>query len=98
MTWGLLGGIVALSGWQAALVWLIDSHWPEMGEAMRRTYVEGLLRQLAWMTGLQGMLAAGMVLIARGGSMKMSVSRDGATIEAEAEGGAARDLAKETTI
>jgi hypothetical protein len=95
MTWGLLGGVVALTVAQAAIILLLHAHWTE---DRAEQLIGGLFWHLGFLTALQALFGFGLVAIARGGSMTLSVSRDGATITSEATGSAARELATGTNL
>lgn len=99
MTWGLLGGVIALTG---LLWWLLGSaeaHWrADLPTELQARYIDGLFTIAKLLVGLMALLAFGVVAIARGGALTLKFTREGVEVEASASGGAARALAKETSI
>jgi hypothetical protein len=99
MTWGMLLGIIVLCVMIAGGAWILESHWHEhLSEDLQAQLIKSAFRVIYLLIGLQALFAFGVVAIARGGALKMKVTRDGVEIDAEATGAAARDLAKETTL
>ena len=94
MTWGMLGGMVALT---LVLLWVIhiaDGHFDRDGLAQVQVAIVGGLFDVAYaVIALAALLAVGMVAIARGGSMEAKLSRDGVSISLTAEGAAAAKAA-----
>ena len=81
MTWGMLGGMVALT---AVLLWIIhlaDGHFDRHDLGQVQVAIVGGLFDVAYaVIVLSALLAVGMVAIARGGSMEARLSRDGVSI------------------
>jgi len=94
MTWGMLGGMVALT---VVLIWIVrmvDGHFDRDGLGQVQLAIVGGLFDVAYaIIALSALLAVGMVAIARGGSMEAKLSRDGASISLSAEGAAAAKAA-----
>ncbi|WP_309661922.1 hypothetical protein [Sphingomonas sp.] len=94
MTWGMLGGMVALT---CTLLWIVhtaDGHFDRNGLAPVQMAIVGGLFDVAYaVIGLSALLAVGMVAIARGGSMEARLSRDGVSISLSADGAAAAKAA-----
>lgn len=94
MTWGMLGGMVALT---VVLIWIVhiaDGHFDRDGLGQVQLAIVGGLFDVAYaVIALSALLAIGMVAIARGGSMEAKLSRDGASISLSAEGAAAAKAA-----
>lgn len=94
MTWGMLGGMVALT---VVLLWVVhrvDGHFDREGlGAVQLAIVGGLFDVAYAVIALSALLAVGMVAIARGGAMEARLSRDGASIVLSAEGAAAAKAA-----
>jgi len=94
MTWGMLGGMVALT---LVLIWIVrmvDGHFDRDGLGQVQLAIVGGLFDVAYaVIALSALLAVGMVAIARGGSMEAKLSRDGASISLSAEGAAATKAA-----
>ena len=94
MTWGMLGGMVALT---CTLLWTVhiaDGHFDRNGLAPIQLAIVGGLFDVAYaVIGLAALLAVGMVAIARGGSMAATLSRDGVSINLNADGAAAAKAA-----
>lgn len=99
MSWGLLLGVVALT---AVKLWSqrqLLAHWNAgVSAETEKALVEGLFSQLFWDTMLQMALAVVVGAIARGGSMAVSVTKGGLTIDFQASGQAAKQLATDTTL
>ena len=94
MTWGMLGGMVAMTGTLLWLVDLLDGHFDRDGLAPVQLAIVGGLFDIAYaVIALSALLAVGMVAIARGGSMEARLSRDGVSISLSAEGAAAAKAA-----
>jgi len=94
MTWGMLGGMVALT---LVLLWVIhrvDGHFDRNGLGQVQLAIVGGLFDVAYaVIALSALLAVGMVAIARGGAMEARLSRDGVSISLSAEGAAAAKAA-----
>ena len=94
MTWGMLGGMVALT---CVLLWIVhiaDGHFDRNGLGQVQVAIIGGLFDVAYaVIALSALLAVGMVAIARGGSMEARLSRDGVSISLSAEGAAAAKAA-----
>jgi hypothetical protein len=94
MTWGMLGGMVALT---LVLLWVVhtaDGHFDRNGLDQVQLAIVGGLFDVAYMViALSALLAVGMVAIARGGSMEARLSREGVSISLSAEGAAAAKAA-----
>ena len=94
MTWGMLGGMVALT---LVLLWVVhrvDGHFERDGLGQVQLAIVGGLFDVAYaVIALSALLAVGMVAIARGGSMEARLSRDGVSISLSAEGAAATKAA-----
>ena len=94
MTWGMLGGMVALT---CVLLWIVriaDGHFDRHGLGQVQVAIIGGLFDVAYaVIALSALLAVGMVAIARGGSMEAKLSRDGVSISLSAEGAAAAKAA-----
>ncbi len=94
MTWGMLGGMVALT---MVLLWVVhrvDGHFDRYGLGQVQLAIVGGLFDVAYaVIALSALFAVGMVAIARGGSMEARLSRDGVSISLSAEGAAAAKAA-----
>lgn len=94
MTWGMLGGMVALTLVLIWIVHMVDGHFDRDGLGQVQLAIVGGLFDVAYaVIALSALLAVGMVAIARGGSMEAKLSRDGASISLSAEGAAATKAA-----
>ena len=94
MTWGMLGGMVAMTGNLLWLVDMLDGHFDRDGLAPVQLAIVGGLFDVAYaVIALSALLAVGMVAIARGGSMEARLSRDGVSISLSADGAAAAKAA-----
>lgn len=99
MSWGLLGGVVAMTGVKIWNQQQLYSHWKAgVSIDIEKMLVDGLFSQLLWDTMLQGLLACGLVAIARGGSMLVSITKGGLTADFKASGAAATAMAKDTDM
>lgn len=99
MTWGMLGGIVALTLVLMWLVHLADARLPRAtlgAEAL--AIIDGLFLLCYMLIGLIGLFAAGIVAIARNGDIEAKVTRDGVDIHLTAAGGAASNLATNASV
>lgn len=94
MTWGMLGGMVAMTATLLWLIHLLDGHFDRNGLAPVQLAIIGGLFDVAYaVVALSALLAVGMVAIARGGSMEAKLSRDGVSVVLSAEGAAAAKAA-----
>lgn len=97
MSWGLLLGVVALTFVKVWAQRQMYAHWVTgITQATEDRLIDGLFSQLFWDTMLQAAFALGVVAIARGGSMLVSITKGGATVDFQASGSAASTLAKNT--
>lgn len=94
MTWGMLGGMVALT---LVLLWVVhkaDGHFDRDGLGQVQLAIVGGLFDVAYaVIALSALLAVGMVAIARGGSVEAKLSREGVSVSLHAEGAAAAKAA-----
>ncbi len=94
MTWGMLGGMIALTVVLLWIVLMVDGHFDRHGLGQVQVAIVGGLFDVAYaVIALSALLAVGMVAIARGGSMEAKLSRDGVSISLSAEGAAAAKAA-----
>jgi len=94
MTWGMLGGMVAMTATLLWLIRLLDGHFDRHGLGQVQLAIIGGLFDVAYaVIALSALLAVGMVAIARGGSMEAKLSRDGVSVVLSAEGAAAAKAA-----
>lgn len=94
MTWGMLGGMVAMTATLLWLIHLLDGHFDRNGLAPVQLAIIGGLFDVAYaVVALSALLAVGMVAIARGGSMEAKLSHDGVSVVLSAEGAAAAKAA-----
>lgn len=94
MTWGMLGGMVALTVVLIWIVHMVDGHFDRHGLGQVQLAIVGGLFDVAYaVIALSALLAVGMVAIARGGSMEAKLSREGVSISLSAEGAAAAKAA-----
>jgi hypothetical protein len=94
MTWGMLGGMVAMTLVLLWLIQLLDGHFDRNGLGQVQLAIVGGLFDVAYaVIALSALLAVGMVAIARGGSVEAKLSRDGVSISLSAEGAAAAKAA-----
>lgn len=91
MTWGMLGGIVALEIFAWWALGRVDSYYPEDAAGPIALEIVATYREaLRWILILVGVLAGGMVTIARGGETTIKMPG----VEVTARGKAAHELAK----
>jgi len=94
MTWGMLGGMVAMTATLLWLIRLLDGHFDRHGLGQVQLAIIGGLFDVAYaVIALSALLAVGMVAIVRGGSMEAKLSRDGVSVVLSAEGAAAAKAA-----
>lgn len=99
MTWGMLGGIVALSG---ILVWLVSlmherlTHYPLGNEAL--AIINGVFVVAYSVIGLIAIFAVGIVAIARNGNITAKLTKDGAEVSIQAAGSAAKAVAADSSL
>ncbi|HET6941459.1 MAG TPA: hypothetical protein VFH89_04790 [Sphingomicrobium sp.] len=97
MSWGLIGGVVILTALKFWSQREMHLHWKEsMNLRLQEEVIDGLFSQLTWDTVLQGVFVVGIVAIAKGGAMLVSISKAGATMDFQASGSAAKTLAAES--
>lgn len=92
MTWGMLGGIIALEAFAWWALGRVDAHYPADGQGQVALEIIATYREaIRWLLILVGVFAGGMVAIARGGETTIKMPGG---IEVSARGKGAHELAK----